>query len=152
MALLNHLAIRSKSVGLIYADIILFNSIDVGLAQQGSIPSDNIRKMNVNALVDTGAIMLTINDAIADQLGLMIHDSAEVELADGTHIKRNLVGPVTIRFKNRSTICSAIVLPGASEVLLGAIPLEGMDVIIDPLSQQLDVHPDRPYLAQMKIK
>jgi hypothetical protein len=48
--------------------------------------------------------------------------------------------------------CSALVFPGIDEVLLGAIPLEAMDVIIDPLAQQLIVHPDRPYFAQMKVK
>jgi len=46
----------------------------------------------------------------------------------------------------------SIVLPGANEVLLGAIPLEAMDVIIDPLAEQLIVYPDRPYLAGIKAK
>jgi clan AA aspartic protease len=108
--------------------------------------------VNVSALVDSGAYMLTINQAIADQLDLMIEKSVEVELADGTQSKRDLVGPVTIHFKNRIATCSAIVLPGANEVLLGVIPMEAMDVIIDPLTQQLDVPPDRPYLARIKIK
>ena len=139
-------------MGLIYADIILLNSFDDLSFKEGRIAEGDVKKINVKALVDTGAYMLTINDAIADQLDLMVQDSVEVELADGTHSKRTLVGPVTVRFKNRRTTCDAIVLPGANEVLLGAIPLEGMDVVIDPLIQRLDVHPDRPYLAQMKIK
>jgi len=139
-------------MGLIYADIILSNSVEETAFKKGLVAEKDVKKINVKALVDTGAYMLTINDAIADQLDLMIQDSVEVELADGTHSKRTLVGPVTVRFKNRRTTCDAIVLPGANEVLLGAIPLEGMDVVIDPLMQRLDVHPDRPYLAQMKIK
>jgi hypothetical protein len=44
------------------------------------------------------------------------------------------------------------VLPGADEILLGVIPLEEMDVIIDPVTQKLAVHPDRPLLAGMKVK
>jgi len=139
-------------MGLVYADITLVNSTDAVLAKKGVIPNEDVRTMEVKALVDSGAITLTISDAIADQLGLDIVDSAEVELADGSHSKRELVGPVTIRFKNRTAVCSALVFPGVNEVLLGAIPLESMDVIIDPLAQQLIVHPDRPYLAQMKVK
>ena len=48
--------------------------------------------------------------------------------------------------------CHALVLPGAEEVLLGVIPLEEMDVIIDPINQTLAVHPDRQHGAQMKVK
>ena len=139
-------------MGHVYADITLINSVDAVLAKRGTIPSENVRKIDVKAMVDSGAVTLTINDAIADQLNLGLQDRVDVELADGTHSKRDLVGPVTIRFKNRMACCSALVLPGANDVLLGVIPLEAMDVIIDPLSQQLVVHPDRPYLAGMKIK
>ena len=139
-------------MGLVYADITLSNSFDITAAKKGLIAEKDVKKFEVRALVDSGAITLTITDAIARQLDLEVEDSINVELADGTHSKRDLVGPVTIRFKNRMTSCSALVLPGASEVLLGAIPLEAMDVIIDPLAEQLIVHPDRPYFAQMKVK
>jgi len=139
-------------MGLVYADITLSNSFDITAAKKGLIAASDVKKFEVRALVDSGAITLTITDAIARQLDLEVEDSINVELADGTHSKRDLVGPVTIRFKNRMTSCSALVLPGASEVLLGAIPLEAMDVIIDPLAEQLIVHPDRPYFAQMKVK
>jgi clan AA aspartic protease len=103
--------------------------------------------MTITALVDSGANMLIINRAIADQLDLMVHESTNVELADGTICKRNIAGHVMIRFKNRSAICSAVVIPSASEVLLGAVPMEAVDVIIDPSTQQLRVHPDRPHRA-----
>ena len=139
-------------MGLVYADITLINSVDTILAQRGDLPDKNVRKMEVKALVDTGAITLTISDAIASQLNLAVQERIDVVLADGSHSKRDVVGPVDIRFKNRSTTCRALVLQQADEVLLGAIPLEGMDVIIDPLAEQLIVHPDRPYLAQMKVK
>ena len=139
-------------MGLVYADITLLNSFDVTASKKGLIAKEDVKKLEVKALVDSGAITLTINDAIASQLDLEIEDSINIELADGTHSKRNLAGPVTIRFKNRMISCSALVLPGASEVLLGAIPMEAMDVIIDPFAQQLVVHPDRPYYAQMKVK
>jgi hypothetical protein len=59
---------------------------------------------------------------------------------------------VQVRFKNRATTCRAMILPGDSEPLLGAIPLEDMDVLIHPQRQELIVNPDHPYFAQMKLK
>lgn len=64
----------------------------------------------------------------------------------------DVVGPVELRFKNRRTMCNAMVLPGDNEVLLGAIPLEDMDVLIHPQRQELIVNPNHPYFAQMKLK
>jgi len=139
-------------MGLIYADITLQNSFDVVAAQNGIIADEAIKTLSVNALIDTGAITLTINDEIAKQLDLKVKDLVDVELADDTRGKNNLVGPVDIRFQNRITSCLALVLADASEVLLGAIPMEGMDVVIDPKMQQLTVHPDRPFCAGMKVK
>jgi clan AA aspartic protease len=139
-------------MGLTYAEILLLNGSDVYLAQRGDILGENVRQMNVRALVDSGANMLIINQTIADELGLMIEESTEVELADGSVSKWNVVGPVSIRFSNRRATCTSVVIPSASEVLLGAIPMEAMDVIIDPGLQQLVVHPDRPDRAGFKAK
>ena len=75
-----------------------------------------------------------------------------VVLADGSHRECDYVGTVHIHFDNRLASCLALVLPGADEILLGVIPLEEMDVIIDPNTQKLAVHPDRPLMAQMKVK
>jgi len=139
-------------MGLVYADITLQNAFDVTAAHKGIIANEAVKTLSVKALVDSGAITLTINDEIAKQLDLEVKDQVDVELADGTRGKNDLVGPVDIRFQNRITSCLALVLPGATEVLLGAIPMEGMDVIIDPKFEQLTVHPDRPFCAGMKVK
>ena len=139
-------------MGHVYADITLLNSVDVVLAKRGDLPKENIRKMEVNAMVDSGAMTLTITEEIAEQLGLEVQDRTEVTLADGSFRKCDFVGPVDVRFENRLISCNALVLPGADEILLGVIPLEGMDVLIDPVSQKLIVHPDRPLYAQWKVK
>jgi len=139
-------------MGIIYADITLQNSTDVEMHRRGVLPSEQVRQMNVKALVDTGALTLTINDKIANQLNLSVQDQVVTELADGTRGKGDLVGPVNVRFDNRITSCLALVLPDATEVLLGAIPMEGMDVVIDPRLERLTVHPDRPFTALMKVK
>jgi hypothetical protein len=73
-------------------------------------------------------------------------------MADGSIKEYEVVGPVELRFKNRRTLVNAIVLTGDNEVLLGAIPMEDMDVLIHPLKQELIVNPEHPYFAQMKMK
>jgi clan AA aspartic protease len=139
-------------MGHVYVDLILENSFDDLLAQEGEIPRKKVRKMKVNAMVDSGAMTLAINDKIAKKLGLKVRDQTEVSLADGTCRRCTYVGPVNIRFENRFACCLALVLPGADEVLLGVIPIEQMDVIIDPINQKMSVHPDRPNMARVKLK
>ena len=95
---------------------------------------------------------MTINEELRDEPGLAYDKHVDVELADGQRAKCELVGPIRIVFKTRTTTCLAIVLPGATEVLLGAIPLEGMDVIIDPNKQELALPPDRPHIALTIVK
>ena len=139
-------------MGHVYVDITLFNSFEVRAAQKGLIAEGDVKKLAVNALVDSGAMTLTINDEIAEQLDLKVQKQLEVTLADGSSRTCDYVGPVDIHFENRFACCHAFVLPEADEVLLGVIPLEEMDVIIDPTSQKLVVHPDRPNGAQLKLK
>jgi clan AA aspartic protease len=139
-------------MGLVYANIELINSGDVEVARRGFIKKNEIRKAKVKALVDSGAYMLCINQSLKEQLGLAVIDTQVAELANGIKERYEIVGPVEVIFENRSTSCRALVLPGDAEVLLGAIPIEDMDVIIDPKDQKLKVHPLRPYIAQKSLK
>lgn len=148
----NTLAEEENQMGLIYAELELVSAGDVELARRGYIQADEIKKETVNALVDSGAYMMCINEHIQSQLDLMVIDTMEAELADGTLKKMDVVGPVIINFKNRTTSCNAVVLPGESEVLLGAIPMEDMDVVMVPKLQTIDVNPHSKYIAKKKIK
>jgi clan AA aspartic protease len=139
-------------MGLVYADIELINSGDVEMARRHIIGEDEVKRMHVNMLVDSGAYNLCINENVQEQLQLPFHEKRKAQLANGTIEEYEMVGPVNVKFKNRSTVCYAMVLKGENECLLGAIPMEDMDVIIHPLRQELLVHPDHPYFAQMKLK
>ena len=124
-------------MGFVYADITLTNALDEGNAQRGIINESEIRQTSLTAMVDTGAGTLVINEEIRQLLGLEIKATRQAELADGTKSKYGLTEPISVQWKNRTTICQAMVLPTSSEVLLGAIPLEGMDLIVNPISQEL---------------
>jgi len=139
-------------MGLVHANIDLINGADLVLFRRGYIKEKDIKKMKVKALVDSGAYMLAINENVKVQLDLAKVDEQMAELADGSKKKLDVVGPVEIRFENRRANVDAIVLPGDAEILLGAIPMEDMDVMIDPRHQQLIVNPESPYLAKKSLK
>jgi clan AA aspartic protease len=139
-------------MGLTYADITLVNTIDTADVRRGLMLPESIRMIDVRALVDSGAMSLVINKKIKEQLGLQVLRTTEGELADGSQTTCEVAGPVGVRFKNRETTCEAFVLDNANEVLLGVIPIEGMDVIIDPIKEELVLPPDRPNIARYYIK
>jgi clan AA aspartic protease len=108
--------------------------------------------MHINALVDTRSYMLCINESIQEQMQFPVVEKRKAQTADHRIVECDVVSMVEVRFKNRRTMCNAMVLPGDCEPLLGAIPLEDMDVLIHPLRQELIVNPEHPYFAQMKLK
>lgn len=139
-------------MGLVYAEIELINNGDLEMVRRNLMYQDEVKRMTVTALVDTGSYMLWINESIQEQLQLPVVEKRKAETADGRIVELDVVTNVELKFKNRRTLCNAMVLQGDSEVLIGAIPLEDMDVLVHPLRQELIVNPDHPYFAQMKLK
>jgi hypothetical protein len=112
-------------MGFVYADIELVNAGDIEMARRYKIGEEEIKRMPVRILV-TGAYNLCINETIQAQLDLPFLEKRKGISANGHIEEFDIVGPVQILFKNRKTICYAMVLHGDNEPLLGAIPLEGM--------------------------
>ena len=137
-------------MGLVYADLEIYNGIDYALMMQNK--NNKANKINVTALVDTGAYLLAINEIIKSKLNLITLSRQSIELANGNIEEVEIVGPVSVVFQNRQTSCNAAVLPGDSEVLLGAIPMEDLDVIINPKTQRIEVNPESPDRAKKKMK
>jgi clan AA aspartic protease len=143
---------RGNKMGLVYAEIELISGDDLVLHRRGFVTEDQIKRMKVNALVDTGAYMLVINEHIKEQLDLAVIEEQMFRLADESELRAEIVGPVEVRFENRSTTVRAAVLTGDVEVLLGSIPMEDLDVVIDPKQQRLIVNPESPYIARKRLK
>lgn len=137
---------------MVYAEVELINGEDLSDARRFRIGEEEIKRMSVNILVDTGSYMLAINESIQEQLQVPFFEKRTMQLADNRIREYDVVSPIELRFKNRRVVCSAVVLPGDAEPLLGAIPLEEMDVLIHPTRQELIINPDHPYLAQLKLK
>ena len=139
-------------MGMVYADVELINFIDLGMSKKGLLEIDDVKRMNVNMLVDSGAYMLCINESIQEQLDLPLIEKRKAQVANGHIEEYDVVGPILLKFKNRTATCNAMVLQGDSEPLLGSIPMKEMDVLIHPLRQELIVNPEHPYFAQLKLK
>ncbi|HEO65874.1 MAG TPA: clan AA aspartic protease [Spirochaetes bacterium] len=111
---------------------------------------DELREMEVEALVDTGALHLCIPEHIANQLNLKELYKRDVTTADGKEHLCPYVGPVEVQFENRGCFTGAIVL--GDEVLLGAVPMEDMDVLVSPAERRLIVNPKSPNIPSSVAK
>ena len=131
-------------MGLTYANLELINFADETLCEDGYLAKEKVRSISIIALADTGAIRLAINENIRHQLGLRVRSSMDVTLADGTKKNLQVAGPIRIKFKNRDCITDAFVLPNNEEPLLGAVPMELMDLAIIPSEQSVEYNPKHP--------
>ena len=122
-------------MGMVYAEITLKNAGDI--ARSRIIPDTEIRQTMVQALVDAGAGTLVINEELRQQLGLEVRGERQVTMANKTMETCKFTEPVEIHWKNRLTAVPALVLADTDEVLLGAIHLEDLDLIVDPVWREL---------------
>ena len=118
-------------MGLIHAKVTLKNPRNI-----------KIKPVDVNALVDSGALHLCIPVHLQIQLKLKEIDKKEVALADGSKKMVPYVGPIEVRFKNRVGFVGALVM--GDQPLLGAIPMEDMDLVVIPGKRVLEVNPESP--------
>ena len=126
-------------MGRIRASVTLLNPTEPGL-----------HGLEVSALADSGAVHLCIPEHLALQLQLRELERREVVLADGHRRSVPYMGPVEVRFANRRCFTGAMVL--GDEVLLGAIPMEDMNLVLQPQLQQLTVNPASPNLPTSVAK
>lgn len=141
----------TASMGLVYADIELASGDDLALVRRGYLPEDQVKRLYARSLVDSGATMLAIPEFVKKQLDLLQIREIKAELADGSSSSFEVVGSIEVRFENRRTSVEAVVVPGTTKVLLGAIPMEGMDVLIDPKHERLIVNPESPDIAKVLL-
>ena len=124
--------------------IKLTNSYDEEAVNRGHLTSDRIRTTIVDALVDTGATMMVLPaDAVA-ALGLLPAGYRRVRYADGRTAEVPWVSGVGITILGRQTVTNALVEAAGTTALIGQIPLEELDLLVDPKSRELRVNPASP--------
>lgn len=118
-------------MGIIYTDLRL-----------GNDGREDLEEINAQAVVDTGALHLCIPEHIAMQLQLKARSKREVQTADGKSHMVDYVTPVRISMLGRECVTGALVR--GNQVLLGAIPMEDMDLILEPARLRVSVNPLSP--------
>jgi clan AA aspartic protease len=116
----------------------------------GNPRREGSRALEVPALVDTGSNYLCLPAATVAELGLEADTTRIVTTADGTNHECRYVGPLEVRFEDR--VCYVGALELGDEVLLGAIPMEDMDLVLNPSRQAVTVNPDYPATAHALAK
>ncbi len=126
-------------MGVTYADLRLANDA-----------RPDLEEVDARALIDTGAMHLCVPEHVALQLQLKDTGVREVILADGQVRQVRYVSPVRIEMLGRSCVTGALVL--GDQVLLGAIPMEDMDLIIEPARLRVSVNPRAPNIPMSLAK
>ncbi|MDR1149083.1 MAG: retroviral-like aspartic protease family protein [Spirochaetaceae bacterium] len=124
-------------MGIVRTEITLVNIRDRNVADVGYMPQDQVRRLTVNAFVDTGAWTLVISEKTCEKLGLRVKKTSEATVAGGGKVPGGITEYVEVRWKDRETSCEAVVLPGEEDVLLGAYPLEGLYLMVHPKTQEV---------------
>jgi clan AA aspartic protease len=110
----------------------------------------DLATLDCQALADTGALHLCIPEHVALQLKLKEHERLEVTLADGSRRSVPYVGPIRVQFDNRQCFVGGMVM--GDEVLLGAIPMEDMDLVVRPITRDVAVNPASPNMPMSIAK
>jgi clan AA aspartic protease len=111
---------------------------------------DDLKPIHVTARVDTGALTLCIPEHVAVQLKLELGTMREVTTADGRKHMVPYAGPIEVVFENRNCFVGALVI--GDEVLLGAVPMEDMDLVVIPGQRKATVNPQSPNFPQALVK
>lgn len=124
-------------MGRFSVEIELANDEDVLRAQVGLIRPDQVRRVRIRGVVDSGAARLVIPARTATQLGLPISGEAKVRYADGRTAERSIARRIQLSYGGRSGVFNAIVEPARESALIGAIVMEDLDLLVDCTGQQL---------------
>jgi clan AA aspartic protease len=126
------------------AKLKLTNNHDEESVRRGQMSPTDVRTTEIEALVDTGATMLILPADVVAKLGLVPSHKRKVRYANGTVAEVPYVSGVRLEILGRDGVFSALVEAAGTTPLLGQIPLEELDLIVDPKSREVHVNPASP--------
>ena len=126
-----------KEMGRVIVEVELASNQDLILANCGFMRPEEVRRVRVNGVVDTGATRLVLPQAVVDQLGLEQSGEMKVRYADNRTASRRLVKNVYLKLLDRESIFNAIVEPDRADALIGAIVMEDLDLVVDCAAQKV---------------
>jgi predicted aspartyl protease len=145
-------------MGEVRARVVLENQSDLILADAGHLERSRVRHVELEALVDTGAVMALLPRDVVEQLGLPVDGRMIVTLANEERIELPRARPLprarllSLTLANRQMDTDCLIGPPRCEPLLGQLVLERLDLIVDPLRQTVAPRPESPFLPSVKLK
>lgn len=139
-------------MGEVRTKVLLENEADSVLASAGYISKDKVRRLEVDALVDTGAVMTLLPQEVVEKLGLELDGNVIVTLADDRKIELRKARFLSLTIGDRQMDTNCLVGPPQSEPLIGQIVMESLDLIVDPLQRRLTPRPESPFIPSVKMK
>jgi clan AA aspartic protease len=133
-------------MGLIKKKVKISNMEDLFKKKSGLISPDKVRSVEVEAIIDSGARMLCLPEDLVEKLGLETVDKKTVVYANGRKEIKKIGSAVILEIMERKTACQVLIESPGAPVLLGHIPLEDLDFVIDMSKEDLVVNPESPYL------
>ncbi len=126
-----------NGVGRFNVDFEVANNDDLALMYRGLLPPDQVRRETISGVVDPGAAMLVLPQAVVKRLGLRLGDKIKVRYADGRRAQRREAKGVYVELLGRNTTFDALVEPKRDTALIGAIVLEALDLLVDSRRSRL---------------
>lgn len=133
-----------QPMGEIVVEIDLENDRDRALFEDGHRQASEVRSARIQAVVDTGAVMLALPEDVVDRLGLQQVDAISATLADGSRCEMPVVERVSVRIGERRMLTDAVVIPTGADPLVGQLVMERLDLIADCNNQTLHARPESP--------
>src|SRR5436190_15272930 len=118
--------------------------------QQVEQSTEYVRRMTVRGVVDTGATRLVLPKSVAKVLGVQPVGKINACYADGRKAVRQLVDGVHLELLGRSSVFKAAVEPRRETALIGAIVLEDLDFLVDPVQQRLYPRDPKMIVAELE--
>lgn len=132
---------QEKTVGRITEKVTVQNYVDMFMASTGELDPSQVRTVEVDAIVDTGASHLCLPPAVVEQLGLLYSHSKPVTSANGI-VERRVFGGAEITILGRNVQMSVMENDESKPPLIGYLILESLDFVVGPKSQCLIPNPE----------
>lgn len=150
-ALRDHLR-RIEAMGEVRARLRLENDRDLFLRETGALGGRPPRSAEVEAVVDTGAVVTLLPQDLVEALGLRVREKTVVLLADDRKVEMDVAEGLRITVAGRTWATDCLVGPPGCAVLLGQLVLERLDLIVDPLKRTVTPRPESPWLPTLNLK
>lgn len=132
---------ENDSMGRVLTEITVENLNDLYAVRRGLITLDEVRRITIpDAVVDTGATYLSLPAHVIRNLGLSKAFTKRVMTSRGP-ADADVYDAVWLTIQGRSCTLDVMEVPDPVPALVGQLPLEHLDFVVDPVQQKVIGNP-----------